>query len=53
MERGSLRTEKERRVAEMECREIVEAGTTLMSCEFERLLVDIEGAVLEDCNECL
>lgn len=60
VEREALRTEKERRDVEKEClgtameyREVADGGTTLISCEADRLTVDIEGAVLEACKEYL
>lgn len=53
VERKVLRTEKEWRDAEVERREVVEAGTTLMSCEVDRLDVEMGGAVLGVCKEFL
>lgn len=34
----------------MECREIVDGVTALMSCEVDRLDVDMEGPVLDVCR---
>lgn len=45
-----LDVEKDCLGTEMECREIVDGGTTLMSCEVDRLDVDMEGAVLDVCR---
>ena len=35
---------------EIECREVVGAGTTFMSCEVDRSDVKMEGSVLEVCK---
>ena len=60
VDREGLRAENEPREVEkdcpetaMECREVVNGRTTVMSCEVERLEVDTDGAVLEVSNECL
>ena len=52
-EKGRRDVEYDGRGPEIECREVVEGRTALMSCEVDGLDVAMEGVVLEVCKEFL